>query len=135
VKEGPIKRARDPKARKKMRSWWLKQLHTWHWISAAISLVGMLLFAITGLTLNHASAISAKPVVTQRTAALPASLLRQLNAPFPADAMSYHPVSIRVNSVRNDDAKLIVRTEEAELHADTAESEPPSPVPEQDSLF
>ena len=58
-----------------------------------------------------------------------------LFAPFPADAMSYHPVSVRVNSVRNDDAGLIVRTEEAELHAATAESESPPPVPEQDSLF
>ena len=29
----------------------------WHWISAAVSMVGMLLFAVTGITLNHASQI------------------------------------------------------------------------------
>ena len=58
-----------------------------------------------------------------------------LFAPFPADAMSYYPVSVRLNSVRNDDAKLIVPAEEGELHAAEADSEPPLPIPEQDSLF
>jgi uncharacterized protein len=36
------------------RSFWLRQLTQWHWISAAISLIGMILFAATGITLNHA---------------------------------------------------------------------------------
>ncbi|MZE43442.1 hypothetical protein GTY49_10850, partial [Streptomyces sp. SID5477] len=44
------------------RSFWLKQLHSWHWISAAVSLVGMILFAVTGITLNHAASIPAEPV-------------------------------------------------------------------------
>ncbi|AHE56860.1 PepSY-associated TM helix domain-containing protein [Sphingomonas sanxanigenens] len=56
------------------KAYWLKQLHTWHWISSAISLVGLLLFAITGFTLNHAAEIEAAPVVTEQTAALPAPL-------------------------------------------------------------
>ena len=30
---------------------WLKQMRQWHWISAAICLIGMLLFAVTGITL------------------------------------------------------------------------------------
>ena len=30
-----------------VRTIYLKQLHLWHWVSAAVSLVGMLLFAIT----------------------------------------------------------------------------------------
>ncbi|WP_404711014.1 PepSY-associated TM helix domain-containing protein [Sphingomonas sp. MMS24-J13] len=64
---------RPPK--RKLRAWWLKQLHTWHWMSAAVSLMGMLLFAITGLTLNHAELISAKPTVTHRSARLDAALL------------------------------------------------------------
>ncbi|MEB0160925.1 PepSY-associated TM helix domain-containing protein, partial [Pseudomonas sp. AH2 (2023)] len=54
------------------RSFWLKQLHSWHWISAAGSLVGMILFAITGITLNHAAQIPAEPVVKEATATLPA---------------------------------------------------------------
>lgn len=62
----------------KSRAFWLKHLHQWHWMSAALCLVGMLLFSITGFTLNHASWIGAKPNVTTRTAELPAELLAQL---------------------------------------------------------
>lgn len=57
--------------RRRWRGWWLKQLHTWHWISAAISLAAMLLFAVTGITLNHAAAIGATPRVSERSATLP----------------------------------------------------------------
>lgn len=60
------------------RSFWLKQLHQWHWISAAVSLIGMLAFAVTGITLNHADKIEAKPVVVDRKATLPADLLALL---------------------------------------------------------
>lgn len=60
------------------RSFWLKQLHQWHWISAALSLIGMLLFAITGITLNHAGQIEAEPKVVSRKATLPAELLAVL---------------------------------------------------------
>jgi hypothetical protein len=56
------------------RSFWLRQLHTWHWISAALSLAGMLLFAVTGITLNHAGSLSASPSQHERRAALPAQL-------------------------------------------------------------
>jgi len=60
------------------RSFWLKQLHQWHWISAAVSLIGMMLFAITGITLNHAGQIEGKPVVVSRKATLPPDLLAVL---------------------------------------------------------
>lgn len=60
------------------RSFWLKQLHQWHWISAALSLIGMLLFAITGITLNHAGQIEAEPKVVSRKATLPPDLLAVL---------------------------------------------------------
>jgi hypothetical protein len=53
----------------------MKQLHSWHWMSAAVSLICVLLFAITGITLNHAESIEAKPEVVSRTAKLPAPLL------------------------------------------------------------
>lgn len=52
------------------RAQWMRQLRQWHWISGAVSLVSMLLFAITGITLNHSSAIEAKPVVTTQEATL-----------------------------------------------------------------
>jgi hypothetical protein len=56
------------------RGSWLKTLHRWHWISSAIALFGMLMFAITGITLNHAGAIESSPQITTRTAAMPAEL-------------------------------------------------------------
>lgn len=62
------------------RAVWLKNLHRWHWISAALSLTGMLMFSITGFTLNHAADIEAKPHVVKRTASFPAPLQDQLKA-------------------------------------------------------
>ena len=60
------------------RAYWLKKLHEWHWISSAICLIGMLLYAVTGFTLNHAGQIEAKPKVETREAQLPADLLEKL---------------------------------------------------------
>ncbi|MEJ8814883.1 PepSY-associated TM helix domain-containing protein [Variovorax ureilyticus] len=60
------------------RAYWLKTLHEWHWISSAVCLVGMVLFAVTGFTLNHAASIEAKPQVTNRTAKIDARLREQL---------------------------------------------------------
>jgi len=57
------------------RAFWLKHVHQWHWISSAVCLVGMLLFAVTGITLNHAGQIEARPRVAERQAVLPAALL------------------------------------------------------------
>jgi uncharacterized protein len=75
------------------RSFWLKQLHQWHWISAALSLIGMLLFAITGFTLNHAGQIEAKPVVVSRKATLPPDLLALL-AKGPEEGKRPLPVAL-----------------------------------------
>lgn len=58
---------------------WLGTLRQWHWISSALCLAGMLLFAITGITLNHASQISAKPRIVTLDAALPKPLLAELH--------------------------------------------------------
>ncbi len=60
------------------RGFWLRTLHQWHWISSAVCLVGMLLFAVTGITLNHASRIEASPQVTNLTTELPPALLEEL---------------------------------------------------------
>lgn len=62
------------------RSFWLKHLHRWHWISAALCLVGMILFAATGITLNHAGQIEASPKVTVVEKRLPPALLEALAA-------------------------------------------------------
>jgi len=62
------------------RGFWLRTLHQWHWISSAVCLIGMLLFSITGITLNHASQIEASPQLTQRQLQLPAAQLDRLRA-------------------------------------------------------
>ena len=61
------------------RAAWLKTLYRWHWISSALCLVGMVLFAFTGITLNHAADIGARPVVGVIEGRLPATLLEELN--------------------------------------------------------
>ncbi len=77
------------------RGFWLRTLHQWHWISSAVCLIGMLLFAVTGLTLNHAAKIEAKPQVQNQQLELPAALLGQLgdredgNAPIPRPARQW----------------------------------------------
>ena len=79
----------DLVTRQQRRGFWLRTLHHWHWISSALCLVGMLLFAVTGVTLNHAGSIEAEPATVNRTTQLPASLLRLLakgedgNRPLP----------------------------------------------------
>ena len=83
-------------AKRKWRGWWLKQLHSWHWMSAAVSLVGMLLFAVTGLTLNHAATIGATPVVTEQAAILPAPLRPLLSRSQAPDARLPSPVAAAV---------------------------------------
>jgi uncharacterized protein len=83
---GPPKPRPVRKPKSKLRTWYLKQLHSWHWISAAVSMVGMLLFAVTGITLNHAAAIGASPKVEQRSANLPPALTRLLGKPLSADS-------------------------------------------------
>jgi len=66
------------RARPSRKAFWLKQLHTWHWISSAISLMGLLLFAITGFTLNHAGDIPGRDDTTHKAATLPPVLMKQV---------------------------------------------------------
>lgn len=57
---------------------WLGSVRQWHWVSSALCLLGMLLFAATGITLNHAGQIEASPAVITLERELPASLLSAL---------------------------------------------------------
>ncbi len=88
-------------AQKKIRkAFWLKQLHMWHWMSSAVSLVGLLLFAITGFTLNHAADIEGEPVVAERSAQLPAPLLHAVaSGPLEGKARLPRPVAAWVEEV------------------------------------
>lgn len=62
------------------RAFWLKHLHSWHWISSALCLIGMLLFSVTGITLNHAAQIEGTPDVQTQEVELPAPLLSLMQA-------------------------------------------------------
>ncbi|WP_340679089.1 PepSY-associated TM helix domain-containing protein [Paraglaciecola sp.] len=58
----------------------LGSIRQWHWISSALCLAGMLLFAITGITLNHAADIAADIQVTTIEAKVPTELVSQLSS-------------------------------------------------------
>lgn len=74
------------------RSFWLGTLRQWHWISSALCLAGMLLFAITGITLNHAAQIEATPRVITHQAQLPATLQATLQDQIPTRGL---PLALR----------------------------------------
>lgn len=75
------------------RAFWLKHLYRWHWISSAACLVGMLLFAATGITLNNAAHIESQPKVSTKSATLPSTLLPLIQA-APADDKAPLPATI-----------------------------------------
>ncbi|UTF60612.1 PepSY-associated TM helix domain-containing protein [Gilvimarinus sp. DA14] len=56
-------------------------LRQWHWVSSAICLVGMLLFAVTGITLNHAHQIPAQKSTLSLDASLDGAVLQHLQLP------------------------------------------------------
>ncbi|TWU10924.1 PepSY-associated TM helix domain-containing protein [Allorhodopirellula heiligendammensis] len=75
------------------RKYRLRTIIAWHWISSAVSLVGMMLFAITGITLNHAAQIKSDVVTETLSAELPPQLLATLNASA-ADGLEPLPVEL-----------------------------------------
>jgi uncharacterized protein len=48
-----------------------RTMHLWHWISAAVCFAALILFTITGITLNHAASIGATPEVRTGERAVP----------------------------------------------------------------
>jgi len=82
------------KKKRARKSFWLKQLHTWHWMSSAISLIGLLLFAITGFTLNHAADIEGSPKSVEAAAQLPAPLLAQVKPDDAPDSKKPLPAPV-----------------------------------------
>lgn len=91
------------------RAYWLKTLYEWHWVSSALCLVGMLVFAVTGFTLNHAGQIEANSQTHTAQAQLPAVVLeplqaaaqataaQQLNAPIPEALQQWSQRTLGVN--------------------------------------
>ncbi|WP_309645714.1 PepSY-associated TM helix domain-containing protein [Phenylobacterium sp.] len=72
----------------------LRQMVQWHWISAAICLVGTLMFAITGITLNHAGDIEAKPKTVEIEGQLPADLIAAAKSAQAAKSTLPDPIRV-----------------------------------------
>lgn len=98
-------------------AFWKAQLRTWHWISSAICLAGLLLFAFTGFTLNHAASIEAHPETITREKDLTPALLARLGKaedgkPLPealADAVEAETqVDVAGRDVENRDGELYI---------------------------
>lgn len=96
-------------AGKKRRINWLRQLYQWHWISSAVCLIGMVLFALTGLTLNHAGQIEARPVTVAKDATLPEEFAARLRdrppvskEPVPPDVRDWLSRTFGVNVAGRD---------------------------------
>jgi hypothetical protein len=63
------------------RAVWLKRMHEWHWISSAVALLGILLFSITGFTLNHADRLEyGQQHYSSTRKSVPAELVASLKA-------------------------------------------------------
>lgn len=73
TKPRPAMKPRQPKKRPTFGT-----LRAWHWISSALCLIATFGFAITGITLNHANLVEAKPQVQQYELSLPDDILTAL---------------------------------------------------------
>lgn len=60
------------------KAFWTRQLRQWHWISSAVCLILMLMFAATGITLNHADIFESRSEPVVREVALPGALQNRL---------------------------------------------------------
>ena len=78
--DGAPSRSASTGAGARRRAYWLRTLYRWHWLSSAACLVALVGFAVTGITLNHAGSIEAKPRTTTREGRVPAPLLTALRA-------------------------------------------------------
>ena len=85
------KAAQKAHRKKVRRLFWMTQARIWHWITGAATLVGMLMFSVTGITLNHAGQIEGKPVITEVTRVMPPDVLAQLGEAPPEGETSILP--------------------------------------------
>ena len=100
------------------RARWLKGLLTVHWISSAICLLGLLLFSVTGLTLNHASQIEARPDTQRSARQLPPALLAQVQQHSQQRRSDRAPLPAVLNHWLADSLALSTAEERAEWRDD-----------------
>lgn len=113
----------DVASAQRRRGFWLRTLHQWHWISAAVSLAGLLLFSATGVTLNHAAQIEAKPRTEQRSATLPPPLLVALGQRDAGEA----PLPTKVERWLDAELDIALRGRRGEWSAEEIYVSLPSP--------
>lgn len=93
---------------------YLGSLRQWHWISSAVCLVGMLLFALTGITLNHAAQIQTEPNILTVEASLPPAVLAQIVIPDQDKA----PLPAALKDWLRTDHNIVVHAQRAEWSDD-----------------
>lgn len=81
--------AQAARPKKRRKAFWTKQFYLWHWVSSAICLAAMLLFTITGITLNNEDSIQATPELTELKFDLPENL-KALLTPKNGEASEYN---------------------------------------------
>lgn len=104
------------KASSARRSYWLKTLHQWHWMSAALSLAGLVVFSITGITLNNAAWIESTPKVQTASATMPEDVLTVLTRRAEGSAEGTLPA--RVEQWLEQELDIRIRGRQAEFSAD-----------------
>lgn len=103
-----------------------RTMHSWHWISAAICLAALLLFCITGITLNHADVIGASPTVVKKSAELGDELRAVL-------AGNHDGKSVPAPLADWIEANFDIRTSDAEIEWSPEELYVSSPGPGRDA--
>lgn len=111
--------AEPPRPPRAIRLVLMRELRRWHWIASALCLAMLLMFAATGLTLNHAGTFEPEPRVTQTRAIAPAEVQKVLaagpaqgEAPLPPAARAWLDKQFKV---RTGDAAATWSAEAVEL--------------------
>jgi hypothetical protein len=99
-------------------AFWKAQLRTWHWISSALCLAGLLLFAVTGFTLNHSASIEATPETVTRDVALSPTLMSQLAKAKDGAALDAVPAAGLARETGASIAGREVEMRDGELYVD-----------------
>lgn len=97
------------------RVFWTRQLYLWHWVSAGVSLAGMLVFAITGITLNHAADIPGKPKIVTVESVVPDAIVAKISAPAEKES---RPLPADLRDWVKEEMSLDVGGRQAEWSAD-----------------
>ena len=104
--------------RRRRSKWW--DLRTGHWVSSAICLAGLLLFAVTGITLNHATSMESEPVVTSVEKALPDSMVSTLSRARDSDTLPRGFNRWMTDNAHVDPSEFSLQWSEYELYGNRA---------------